>query len=340
MPQPKRTREENVAKYGASNSKEGVGVNLVRDLVNADGRLVFVKSEESARADLCVHMPNAPDEAVGVQVKTCHTAEIADGTRRYHRFAATAGYDGLFLMLISFVLEAPLIWVIPGRLVETDTLHIPVAPRPRKIHHWDFPRWAVPVDSLAQRLVEAWASTREIVIQPASKLILPQSETRLKEYHALLSIRSRIPFEMVAPEFEHSAYGYIVDGWRWQLKLSHASPSGRVFTVSLAKNAGHVNRKPTTTQYQPGDFDFVCVQLPMEHKSLEGHPPRMWLIPMATLVARGSAGLAAKSGHICVHPVGAGAWDSEFMVDLSSHATFMQDYSRILSNSPAPHVDG
>ena len=295
---PKRSREENVAKYGGGHALEARGLEIVRKAVEADGRLCLVTSFEGARADCCVHRPGDAAHALGIQLKTTESVRRtnASGSRQYVSFQQTKGYDGLLLILVAFHDNQTSIWTRSGSTVHSIGLTIPlVALTTLGAFAWsDF---QTTVEDLPGLLLEALEGN-DYPVAPASDFAPPTSSTRIIEYEAQLRLEAQLPLPYIPAPVAHSPYDYTVHGARWQMKVAGYVGSLRsgvnrdYFRVTLMKSAG-IGK---TQQYGAQDFDWLAIQLPL-HKKLEGVTPRLYLVPMRELTRRGLVSEeAAKSG--------------------------------------------
>lgn len=332
------TREENVAKYGGSNAKEAMGLALVREALETDGRLCFHRSAEGARADFVVHLPGEEDRALGVQLKTCHTLQHPSAARHGHAwmgFSKTGGYAGLLILLISFTYDPPRAWLVAGQEIG-DRGNITIGTH----HSYMWQRREAPLHKLPHRLLNAiqMGPLAALELQPVETLIRPSSATRSREFEAFCWLRERFPLLMHQPEVEHQAFDYLVDGAKWQLKLANYVPLKDRFHIGLSKLAGMCEGKSTTRTYDASDFDWLAVHLPSEHEKVVAlQAPRFYLIPMRTLVAHQLVGKAGVTGtalylypHRCTHTKrNVNAWVETYMVDLTSHASARADYERI-----------
>lgn len=326
--QIKRTREENVAKYGTNCEKEAEGLGLVRAAVNADGRMCFQKCAEGARADFCVHAPGATHRAMGVQLKTTHTLCYNSGGSRHARFRHTEGYAGLLLLLIDFSQNPPRAWVIPGDQVTTEQIAIVIEPkRPsgRTTHDFAAAEVAGVLHATLQKFDKLFS---------VDALILPTSATKKREYRAHQWLQRHLLLDFDDPAAEQCAWDYTVAGTKWQAKVASYCDKTDCFLVGLRKNSGKRDGKYTWQQYEAHDFDYLAVQLPINHHRLVACPPHMYLIPMATLVKHGAAGCGKRSSNIRFYPHrrgGFGHWTSEFLLDLRDPDTALSEYVRLTS---------
>ena len=332
-------REVNLAKYGPNHAKEAQGLAIARDAFAHDGRLCFKRSAEGARADFVVWLPGREDHALGVQLKTCHTANFQSKRRRVC-FGETQGYDGLLVMLVSFLDHTPRVWLLSGKDVgEQQSLcfgdtYLSTEGGPGV--KWQ--RREVPLPSLPQRFVNALqlGNIVDLHLEPAERLVRPPRGTRLTEYEAHEWLRERLPMRLEAPDVEQLPYDYMVEGAKWQLKVACYVSRNDSYSTGLHKKAS-----VTIKQYQAGDFDWLAVQLPLVDSRLSGVPARLYLIPFSELAARGLVGRNVTSAALYLYPhrlfrehregtYGLGVhWTEAFVVDLSSPLAALTGYLRL-----------
>ena len=335
MPQPVRTREENLALYSDTNAKEAKGVDLIRDVVEADGRLVFDQCAEGALADCLVHLPGAPGEALGIQLKTAHTIRMSPHGLPQHGFTNTNKYAGLLLVLVSFIPDTPRVWAVPGSDVSAAGISIPII-QPWRACKWHWPDHELHMGQIVPRLLEALSGEVGIVKQPVEELLPPRSPTQLKEYRAFMYMAPLIPLQLVRPSYDHQHFDYLVSGKRWQLKLAHYKEKGDFFSVTIRTSVGNVDGKPKFRQYAVQDFDFLALQLPQTHTVLSDVPARIYLFPSSMLAQRGLMGRNVASSSVGVYPHRPGThWAEAYVLHLTSHAAFLESYARIMSNLQA-----
>ena len=308
MPQIKRTREENIAVFGGNNACEALGLKLVRDAIERDGRLTFLKSAEGARADFCVHLPGDDAHALGVQLKTTRSLQRVGNWDRFI-FQKTSGYHEFHLLLIGLT-DPPRAWLLNGSDVSEKDIHIPA-------HATTTSKWAaaeIDVEQLAQNLWAAFSHSTNTCA--ASILHAPTAGTsRRREYDAHGWLRRHLHVDFEEPAVEQSSWDYEVSGARWQMKLASYVPKTDQFRVGLCKSSGG----STKQQYGREDFDYLAIQLPFEHAILRVTPPHMYLIPMEVLFSRGLVGGSTSCACVTVYPhraLGLRHWTREFLVDL------------------------
>ena len=321
---PKRTRDENVAKYGQNNAKEAHGLALVRDAFALDGRLKLLQSAEGARADFCVFFPGAECAAIGCQLKTMHTL-ARHGQREYYQFGHTGGYSGLMLLLIAFVGGAPRLWLHRGTDVTVKGILIPVVKR-RAGYDWDVHE--VQLDNLAGALENCFGED-DVTVQPAEEFIKPTSPSRVVEYEAQTRLESQLPLLYKRPDVENGVYDCTVGAAHWQLKVANFDSRYKRFRVTLDKAGGIVDGKPSYRQYAVTDFEWLAVLLPV-HPYLS--TPGMYLFPMRVLVERGYAGrddVGGSSLAVAPHSRNAARWAQAFYIDLSTPQVGLRDYARV-----------
>ena len=322
--QPKRTREENVAKFGQNYAKEAKGLAIVRDIIEADGRLEMRKCAEGARADFCVYFPGCEGHAVGCQLKTTHDYHHHQSGNLYFNFRYTSGYEGLMVVLVACLDQGVKIWLRPGSTIAAQTLSIPQHARGNWGYDWSV--HAVEPEDLSQALATSFL-LNDIQSKPACDHIRPSSHTRAVEFDSQQRLEERLPLRFVAPASEHQHHDYIVDGERWQMKVASHCAKSDYFVVGLHKRVG-----PKLTQYAVDDFDWLAVVLP-EHEVLRQTTPKMYLIPMHTLQEHGVVGRDLTGANVRVYPHRVSRansfWAQEFTIDLSTHSTALADYHRL-----------
>ena len=125
----------------------------------------------------------------------------------------------------------------------------------------------------------------------------PIEPNALKEYYAFQRMKQNLPVAFHEPPADHMVYDYVVQGKKWQLKLARYRKQGDVYGVNCYKNAGKVAGKSTLVQYELDDFDFLCVQMPVDTVNC------CYILPQRELHRRGLLGDATKGdGHINVYP--------------------------------------
>ena len=301
MPQQKRTREENVAKFGCNMAKEAQGLQFVRSLIGVEGSLQMRKAAEGARADFCVFEHGNEKYALGCQLKTTFCLNHVCG-KDYFQFHKTDVYNGLLLVLIAFVHTQPRIWLVPGSNIRAKGLQIPFPPAKRRTSY----NWAqheIQPLELSETLKKA-IHCNKLNLQPADQLALPTTRLQLQEHRMQLRLEQQLPLQFVAPEVEHLHHDFVVDGANWQMKVAGymGLKTNDHFRVHLKTKYGMVGGKQTYGQYRPEHFDWLAILLP-DHELLEDVPPHMYLIPMAILQQRGYIGREGVTGStICLYP--------------------------------------
>ena len=325
--QRKRTREENVAKFGCNYEKEAKGLAIVRDVLEADGRLEMQKCAEGARADFCVYFPGCPSHAVGCQLKTTHGYHHHQNGHSYYNFRYTAGYEGLLVILVACVEDEEVkVWLRPGSTIAAQTLSIPKQAKGDWGYDWTV--HAVELADLTQALATAFL-LNDIQHQPVCDLIKPTSSTQLVEYESHLRLEDQMPLPFKPPSSENQHHDYTVNGERWQMKVASYLARDDIFVASVKKSAG----QRISQQYEVNDFDWLAILMP-EHHLLRNLPPRMYLIPMHTLEERGVVGRNLTGATIPVYPHRVSRansfWANAFEIDLSTPSTALAGYHRML----------
>lgn len=288
-------RAANVARYGANNAKEAQGLRILFEALKQDGRLACHPSYEKGRADFCVYAPGAL--ALGVQLKTTGVDATDTGSRRYI-FSQTAGYAGLLMVLVAVHVQPPRIWLADGARVATKFVKIPVQiTRKLKSDHVREVNLTAVADAIHAAYVAALTGASNYVLRSPADHERPTELSALAEYTAFKRLQQLLPVKFEPPPVEHLSYDYIVAGKKWQLKLTRYCKRGDGYLVNCHKNAGRINGKQNTVQYDEGDFDFLCLQL------RENTVDCCYLLPGRLLVERGLIGDASKAtGSIWLYP--------------------------------------
>ena len=327
------TRAENVAKHGCSHAKEAEGLHIAKTVIEKDGRMVFVKSAEGARADFCVHRPGDGAHAIGVQLKTTASIWSNHGHDNYV-FGKTAGYGGMLLLLISLH-GRPRCWVVPGDRVREAKIRVHLtAPKRRRRFNWE--QSEVEVAALPDALLSAFEQGT-CTLRPVQDIVVPSSPSRRVEYLAFLWLKGKLPLAFIEPPVEHRPYDYTVDGARWQLKV--VTYLRGAFHVSIDRTIGRVDHKSRRGGYSADCFDFLCLQMPLSPPPQAVVSPRIYLIPMSVLLSRGIAG-TEKRGCISVpqhrlkatHADGA-HWIQAFLIRLDTVDVAISDYRAVVARS-------
>ena len=329
-------RKANLAKYGPNHALEAQGLALVRESADPHPILRVRKSAEGAKADFAIYANGFAATAIGVQLKTTKRIKrFKHSKAEFVQFANTSGYDGLLLLLIAFVGSHPRAWLLPGAKY-SDCANLSISLYPGKQGR-DWTHFEVAPDAIAHHLFCALMATGYDV-RPADELVLPHSKTQLAEYRAFQRLQRRLPFELEDAPVDHLPYDRIVEGQKWQLKLACYIAGADMFQTILSKQGGHVDGKPTPRQYEAGDFDWLCLQLPEDHEKLRGMECT-FLIPMWALMKKGLAGREeVKGSAIRLFPhrgltgrgfTGQPHWTQRWLVDLSSHASALAGYRRV-----------
>ena len=318
-------RKSNLAKYGSNHALEAQGLALVRESAEPHPTLRIRKSAEGAKADFVIYADGLASTAVGVQLKTTKRIQrFKHSKAEFVSFQQTSGYDGLLLLLVAFVGSYPRVWLLPGaRYSDCSRLSISLSPGGKGR---DWAQYEVAPNAIAHHLICALMATG-YVVRPAHELVLPQSKSQ-----------RRLPFQLEEPPVDHLPYDRVVEGQKWQLKLVCYITSGDKFQTMLSKQGGRVGGTPTPRQYEAGDFDWLCLQLPEDHEKLGGMVCT-FLIPMRALIEKGLVGRKEVKGSVIrLFPhrtltergsTGQPHWTQRWLVDLSSHASALSGYRRV-----------
>ena len=316
----KRSRGENLDKFGQNNAKEAAGLALVRSALADVGILHMRRSAEGARADFSVFFPGADCAAIGVQLKTCHSLTHRHG-RCFYQFSKTSGYDGLLLLMMAMVEDTPRMWLRRGCDNPAGQTEVPVFTKQLRKHDWA--GCELQLAGLSAALEQAFG-VDGIDIRSVEDFVRPSCATHVVEFEAQLRLEKQLPLLYEAPDVEHQAYDYKVGAARWQMKVASYDQPGDRFSARLCRMAGEAK----TVQYAATDFDWLAVLLP-EHPVLQA--PTMYLIPIHALVERGFVGRkASRAGNLRVTPHRGGvAWAEAFRIDLSTPQLALQQYERV-----------
>ena len=330
------TRQENVDKYGQGHVKEAQGLALVRDAIRADGRLEFKRCAEGARADFVVWHPGRPDRALGVQLKTCHSTRKMGKDRLWMAFQNTRGYEGLLVLLIAFTEQTPRAWVLSGKdAAKQSSLAFSSAYCATSATGLMWQRREVQMQKLPQRFINAiqLGGIVDIELQRMEDLVPPPPGHHLVEYLAQQWLRARLPLVFEEPDVESQAHDFVVDGAKWQLKVTSYVPGKDRFTATLHRGAGKRGQR-ILQQYSGGDFQWLALQLPLADVRTQALSPRLYLIPMRELLSRGRAGRTDVSGaavYLYPHrvPKPGRHWTETYVIDLTSAEAALADYERV-----------
>lgn len=270
------------------------------DALSKDARLTVHKSFEKALADFCVYRPGAHDLALGIQLKTTGVFWTQAKTgNKYFSFCDTDGYSGLLIIFVALHTHPPRIWFAEGSQVHSKCVQIPVvSQRPRKTNRVKEVTFEELSGAIENTLESALRGKTTYVIRPHTDHEKPTEQNVLAEYKAFKFLQLQLPVNFIDPPTEHMAFDCLVETKKWQLKLARYSEPRDAYCVNCFKNAGRIQGKPTKVQYEVGDFDFVCIQLPEDtiHKCC-------YLIPQRELQNRGLLGDATKcNGNVSVYP--------------------------------------
>jgi hypothetical protein len=290
-------RAANLAKYGGNYRKEAQGLQLMSRALQKDGRLEFHKSFEGARADFCVYRPGAP--ALGVQLKTTGGNSVDGRTGyEYYQFRHTDGYAGLLMVFLPLRTQPERIFLADGSRVVSKSVAIPAKVR-GEVRSDKFRE--VKLSTVASEIhaiyMDAMSGPSNYMLRSPIDHEKPTSQNALAEYNAFKRLERLLPVLFVDPPAEHMSYDYVVDGTKWQLKLAQYHKKDDVYRVICHKQAGRVDGKSTFRQYEVDDFDFLCIQLPVNTVDC------CYLIPQGVLAERGVIGKSANSGgEVRVYP--------------------------------------
>ncbi|GAQ91103.1 Ribonucleotide reductase [Klebsormidium nitens] len=292
-------RAANLATYGNNHNKEAQGLRPISRALQEDGRLKFHKSFEKALADFCVYMPGFP--ALGVQLKTTGVNWIQNRTDyEYYSFSQTGGYAGLLMIFVALHTQPRRIWLADGSRVTRMKVVIPVTLR-RAVRCDEIReiKLATLADAIYTIYMAALSGSSNYVLRSPMDHEKPTERNALAEYNAFQRLQCSLPVLFMDPPAEYLSYDYIVDGRRWQLKLARYNRKSDYYSVGCHKQAGRVNGKCTQRQYEVGDFDFLCIQLPEAPKTLHC----CYVIPQSILADHDLVGNATKSsGAVLVYP--------------------------------------
>ena len=315
-------------------------MQVVRDAL-AGTQLALEKSAEGATADFATYLREAPERAIGVQLKTCHSFKACPRGRRrlYARFQKTRGYEGLMLLLIAFIRPTQLrLWLLPGDAAPSGAnTVIPLHPQKYKGAR-DWTCHELPLSELAAGLYRS-LTIPGLRVRHVSEFITPDEGSRRVEYEAFLRLRERLPLIFIEPEREHCAHDYSVEGAKWQLKSTTYRASHDNFTARLEKRSGTRNGRHKSGPYAVADFDWLALLMPEGHPALTELSVHMFLIPMTALVQHGSEGSPPTSVRLYPHRAVRKAefapvhWTQPWQIDLSSHSSALAGYQRVLSQA-------
>jgi len=318
-------RSNHVEKFGKNNDMEAKGIRLLQSCLSRDNSLVFNKSFEGARADFCVVLQNTT-KALGVQLKTTGKARKLSIASEQYRFSDTIGYDGLAVICIA--MDTSRIWLIPGDEIHSNSIGIPTIQKCQRRHKYSC--YETDIDNLPDQLVQILeAQQPQYIFQPIECFIVPASKNRRAEYDAFKRLQQILPLTYVAPDVEQQPYDYTVDGSRWQMKLASYVKTTDRYSSTVQKCAGRLSgKKRAHSQYEQDDFDWLCVQMPIDQRLL-------YLLPMKVLIERRVAGrLDCGSGHLHMYPHRYAhpktQWIQNYKIDLSSQEIAIADYQRII----------
>ena len=164
-------REQALITYGDNHAKEAKALSLIRDAVSADARVQLVKTAEGARADCCLFRSQAPEQSMGVQVKTSGVRQIAQ--REFYSFNHTNGYTGMLMIFVAFD-SVTRYYVMPGALITSKTTDIPAVPKFARRFDWQ--RYEVGVASLMDTLVDCF-DLPDITLKPMEDFMCPGHHT-------------------------------------------------------------------------------------------------------------------------------------------------------------------
>ena len=330
----KRTREENLAKYGQGHALEARALKIIGEALERDGQLALHPSAEGARADCCVWRTNDARKSrasLGIQLKTCSGPRTSCPTHPYYSFIKASGYDGMVVVLMVPTSE-PSIWLVDGHNVTSDSIRIPVRRQIKHARDWDSLR--IRLEDLPEALLSRF-ETPGMVLQPAEVWERPDNANRIKEFEALQRLKTALPLEFTRPDVEHSPWDCVVQNARWQLKLARYVRIYDCFSVDLSKSKGAGRHQ----QYDVGDFEYLGVQLP-QHDVLNGRS-YLYLVPSSVLEYRGLIGHPDRcKGSICVFPHRAAKgnrcpvgphWTEQFAIDLSNPRSALGGYKAIVA---------
>jgi hypothetical protein len=290
-------RTANLAKHGDSHEKEAQGLQLMSRVFQADGRLEFHKSFEGARADFCVYRPGA--QALGVQLKTTGGNWVHGRTgKEYNQFRHTDGYAGLLIVFVALHTQPQRIFLADGSRVVSKSVTIPATFR-REVRSDKLRE--VEVATVAGEIytiyMEAMAGPSNYMLRSPVDHEKPEDGSRLVEYNAFKRLQRSLPVLFIDPPAEHMSHDYVVDGKKWQLKLAQYNKKDNTYRVTCQKSAGRVDGKLTKRQYEVDDFDFLCIQLPVNTTDC------CYIIPQGVLAERGVIGKSANSsGAVRIYP--------------------------------------
>ena len=323
------TREQGLALSGQNNHKEAKGLALVKDILKTDGRLCFRKSAESARADFCVWLPGQEDHALGVQLKTAHAVNTNCNCPqfKYVQFAHTDGYAGLLILCVAFI-EPARFWIFVGSDVTSKALHVPLVDTTRKRKR-DWGAAEVQREGLAQLLLDSLEPHPELILHSVSVHVKPTHPERVIEYEAHEWLCRHMQAEFIEPEVEHRPYDYVVNGERWQMKVAGYEKRRDRFTVSLKKSAGRTSGKHAWCQYDAGDFDRLCILLPVGDAHLQEVSARIYLIPMQMLISRSLIGREKSSAAVFLYPHRTAAGDAKWAEAYVLHLSDSNDIAKV-----------
>lgn len=318
-------REHHTAKFGINNAMEAEGLGVIRHALSVDGRVTLVKCFEGARADFVVYADD-PAKALGVQLKTTRTvARGSVGSSRY-RFTGTSGYDGMALLCVALDSRIRM-WMMPGSSTSTSTVAIPTVNQSCRRRYARYETFELDLaDDFLKILADPGSDYR---LQPADDFMAPSSRNGKAEYLAFKQLQSSLPLSFEPAAVEASHYDCTVDGTKWQLKLACYNKATDRFGATAQKQIGRVGGKRKHSQYDSEDFDWLCVQMPAEHKAA-------YLFPMSLLLQRRLAGRPDCSigtlhfyPHRKAHPKT--RWTEDYRLDLSDPRRALADYRRIVS---------
>jgi hypothetical protein len=316
-------RAANLATYGENHKKEAQGLQLMSREFRADGRLEFHKSFEGARADFCVYRPGAP--ALGVQLKTTGENWVHGKTGyEYYNFSHTSGYAGLLIVCVALNVQPPRIFLADGSRVVSKGIFVPVHVR-REVGSDKLRevKLATVAGEIYKIYMEAMAGPSNYMLCSPIDHEKPTSQNALAEYNAFKRLQRSLPVMFIDPPAEHMSHDYVVDGKKWQLKLAQYNKKDNTYRVTCQKSAGRVDGKLTKRQYEVDDFDFLCIQLPVNTTDC------CYIIPQGVLAEHGVIGKSANSGgavHLYPHRRVA-AWKSVHTAGVHWTESFRIDFA-------------
>ncbi len=289
-------RAAHLAKNGDNHKKEA---QLIFRLIQEGGNgLECHKSFEGARADFCVYMPDKP--ALGIQLKTTGVNIVHTRTgKEYYSFGKTDGYAGLLMVFVALHVEPQRIWLADGSKVVSKNVFIAVkqARRGARYDRLTEVDLATVGNTIHAIYDTAMSGTSKYVLRSPEDHEKPEKGSILAEYNAFKRLQRSLPVLFIDPPAEHMCYDYVVNGRKWQLKLAIKDDKRDVYRVICHKQAGKVGGKCTFRQYEVGDFDFLCIQLP------ESAVECCYVIPQGVLKELCVIGNATKScGAVYIYP--------------------------------------